>query len=206
MKCCRSGPALANPAQKHRAGAPGIGRPVGHLHIFGHAGGLRADERLLDHGRDRGDLRGILKIQLVPVLDTRGPGNDQQGRVAEQRVHDRGQRVGESGPSRKHGHAGASGHTTVGVGHERGPLLVPGTDELDRAPLKMHGDVGQMPSGQGEDVLHAEIDERLCRSFSACRTFHVGLLLRRRPTPRDATTDHRLKAACAAIRRKGTAG
>ena len=120
----------------------------------------------LGHGPQHVDGVDELVGLLVHADEVDLPGERHERRVVEVGVADAGRQVGGARPEGREADAGVAGEATVGVGHERGALLVARRDERDAlGAVEGLVEVEGLLAGDAEDVLDAlaleTLDEEL---------------------------------------------
>ncbi len=182
---------LTGSASTIGCGARGSGRPddaprhhvlgeleVGRAGLLGDGRGEGLAHRLADHarvvharvplGHRAQHVDGVDELVRLLVHAGEGdlPGQRHQGRLVERGVADAGGQVGGAGTERREAHAGLAGEAPVGVGHERGALLVTHRHERDLlGVIQRLAEVQRLLAGDAEDVLGAlgleALDEEL---------------------------------------------
>ena len=110
---------------------------------------------------------GLEQRQLINILERatafenrrRSPSQQNHRRLRQLGVLDRRNRVGDPGPGGHRRHPDTTGQARRRIGRERRRHLVANVDHPDTALFGAHQDRRDMPAAEGEEKLHALLDE-----------------------------------------------
>ena len=129
---------------------------------------LHGDGPLHDRLHER-ELVDVLQRAASPEDRRRRPAEEDERRLREARVLERGDRVRHPGARRHRRDAGNAGEPGDRVGGEDRRGLVARVDDAEAPRLRRREDRGDVPAAEGEEELHPVADEDLGNELPARR-------------------------------------